>query len=264
MGRPATMPTSVVGGLAEKQAIADFLAAAIAEPTALLIEGEPGIGKTTQWLAALQQARDRGYRVLSATPAAAESVHAYAGLADLLSDVEAAALSRLPRPQRLALDQMLSRADAVSDATDRRAVAGRGCSAPSNWHERWTTPPTGAEMKLPGTLAELVRARVGRFDTELRDALLAAACLAAPTVDLIAGALGADARQVAAQHFHSGARTHPLHGQLQRRQRRKDAAATTVREALVTFESLRTPLRAPSPAFTRSSGSARAPNWASA
>ena len=36
--------------------IAGFLASAAIEPSALLIEGEPGIGKTTLWLAAQEQA----------------------------------------------------------------------------------------------------------------------------------------------------------------------------------------------------------------
>jgi hypothetical protein len=43
----------------------------------LLVEGEPGIGKTTLWLAAAQQAREQGFHVLSARAAAAESVLAY-------------------------------------------------------------------------------------------------------------------------------------------------------------------------------------------
>jgi DNA-binding CsgD family transcriptional regulator len=38
---------------------------------------------------------------------------------------------------------------------------------------------------LPGTLADLVRARVGSFDPAVQDVLLAAACLAAPTVELV-------------------------------------------------------------------------------
>ncbi len=50
----------------------------------MLIEGEPGIGKTTLWLAAVESARDKGFQVLSARAAAAESVLAYTALADLL------------------------------------------------------------------------------------------------------------------------------------------------------------------------------------
>ena len=61
----------------EARIVGGFLDSAASEPSALLIEGEPGIGKTTLWLAAQELARDRGFRVLSARAAAAESVLAY-------------------------------------------------------------------------------------------------------------------------------------------------------------------------------------------
>lgn len=47
-----------------------------------------------------------------------------------------------------------------------------------------------SETELPATLAELVRLRIGRLDAESRDMLLAAACAAEPTVDLLARATG--------------------------------------------------------------------------
>ena len=88
-----------------------------------MIQGEAGIGKTTLWLAALQQARDRGFAVLSARAAAAETVLAYATLADLLGAVDEPDWANLPEPQRLALDRILLRASADGPATDQRAVA---------------------------------------------------------------------------------------------------------------------------------------------
>ena len=106
----------------EARTTSSFLASASAMPSALLIEGEPGIGKTTLWLAAVEQARDRAFRVLSARAAAAESVLAYTALADLFDGVDAAAWPELPAPQRLAVDQVLLRAD-YGAATDQRAVA---------------------------------------------------------------------------------------------------------------------------------------------
>ena len=51
---------------AEFRAVADFLLSAERQPTGLVIEGEAGIGKTTVWLAAVDQARERGFRVFSA------------------------------------------------------------------------------------------------------------------------------------------------------------------------------------------------------
>src|SRR4051812_42129112 len=106
----------------ESRRIAGFLASAASEPSALLIEGEPGIGKTTLWLEALELARDFGFRVLSARAAAAESVLAYTALADLLDGVPASAWADLPDPQRLAVDQVLMRAE-DGNTTDQRAVA---------------------------------------------------------------------------------------------------------------------------------------------
>ncbi|MGX9787427.1 helix-turn-helix transcriptional regulator [Mycobacterium sp. MMS18-G62] len=102
--------------------VGSFLTSAAREPSALLIEGEAGIGKTTLWLTALEQAQERGFRVLSARAAAAESVLAYTVLADLLDGVEAWAWSDLPEPQQLAVDKVLLRSDNGA-ATDQRAVA---------------------------------------------------------------------------------------------------------------------------------------------
>jgi hypothetical protein len=52
------------------------------------------------------------------------------------------------------------------------------------------------EMPLPGTLAELVRARIGYADAAAREAMLAAACVAAPTVELVARVTDSDEDRV--------------------------------------------------------------------
>ena len=49
-----------------------------------------------------------------------------------------------------------------------------------------TGGPMPAEPPLPETLTELVRARLGRLDDDVRSVLLAIACAAAPTIDLVA------------------------------------------------------------------------------
>ena len=85
------MPAGVLGRLVESRAVGKFLASAATQPAALVLEGEPGIGKTTLWLAGLEQAGALGFRVLSARAAAAESVLAYGSLADLLTGVDASA-----------------------------------------------------------------------------------------------------------------------------------------------------------------------------
>ena len=94
-------------------------------PAALVIEGDPGIGKTTLWLTAVEEARRRGFRVLLTRPTASKSVMAYAALADLLSAVEPSTWADLPVPQRRAVDLVTSPIDDVADGpvgTDQRAI----------------------------------------------------------------------------------------------------------------------------------------------
>ncbi|MDT5326238.1 MAG: hypothetical protein QOF25_3390 [Mycobacterium sp.] len=284
-----------LGRWAERSAVADFLTAAESGQAGLIIEGEAGIGKTTLWLDALEQARTRGFRVLSAQVGEAETVLAYAAVGDLLGDIESVTLDRLPDLQRLAVDRVLLRAASDGHATDQRVVAAALASiidalssetpvlvaiddvqwldpssravvafAARRFHGRvgvllsercdpakGTVPswlrigepddftrirlgplslgglhsiisanlgrplsrpvlvriaeisggnpfyalelaramggmPLQAEPGLPGTLAELVRLRIGRLDGDVRKILLAVASVAAPTVDLLA------------------------------------------------------------------------------
>ena len=107
----------------EFRAITDFLLSAERQPSALVIEGETGIGKTTIWLESVEQARQRGFRVLSARVGQAESVLAYAALADLLSGVEHEVIAGLPEVQRLAVDRVLLRASDGGPPTDQHTVA---------------------------------------------------------------------------------------------------------------------------------------------
>jgi DNA-binding CsgD family transcriptional regulator len=265
----------------------------------LLIEGEPGIGKTTLWLAALESAEAKGFQVLSARAAAAESVLAYTALADLLDGVPASAWADLPEPQRAAVDLVLLRAD-IGSTTDQRAVAAaflsvveyltdhgpllvaiddlqwidqssmhvvafaaRRLSGPvgilgsvrtngSGGAGAWLQMPRpdavnrirlhplgiqdlhaavsarlqrpfsrptmgrihevsggnpfyaielaraiaerapGVETSLPRTLADVVRARLGGLDPDVHDALLAASCMASPTVEQVSRATISD------------------------------------------------------------------------
>lgn len=299
------MPKLFASRTAGPVAVADFLNSAHQGASALVIQGEAGIGKTTLWLAALQQARDRGFAVLSARAAAAETVLAYATLADLLGAVDEPDWANLPEPQRLALDRILLRASADGPATDQRAVAAAFLSVVEGLAEeapvlvavddlQWLDPSSlralgfaarrlsgqvgvlgtvrtdsdggdaagwlqlskpnavsrivlpplsvgdlyavvsercgrsfprpamvrihqvsggnpfyaielaramdsemvSADASFPVTLADLVRARVGSLEAGVQSALLATACLAAPTVELVAHAVGTDAGHV--------------------------------------------------------------------
>lgn len=117
------MAERIVSRGAEEKAMVDFLDAVPDRSCALIVEGDPGIGKTTLWLDAVSRARDRGYRLLTTRAAAAESVLAYAGLADLLADVEDSVWRDLPDPQRQGLDAALLRGRDGGHDTDPRAVA---------------------------------------------------------------------------------------------------------------------------------------------
>ena len=108
---------------AESRAVTAFLESTATQPSALVIGGEAGIGKTTLWLGALEQARNNGFHVLSARGGQAESGLTYAVLADLLEPVSAEVLDTLPHLQRVAVDRVLLEGDGSGPVTDERVVA---------------------------------------------------------------------------------------------------------------------------------------------
>ncbi len=92
-------------------------------PRACVLVGEPGIGKTTLWELSVDLARERGCRVLSTRPAGSEAQLEFAGLSDLLDDVDLEALEGVPAPQRRALDIALLRAAPDGTVVEPRAIA---------------------------------------------------------------------------------------------------------------------------------------------
>ena len=93
--------------------IEEFLASAWEGPPALLLSGEPGIGKTILWEAGVDEAAARGYRVLTHRSVEAEAGLSFTGLADLLTPV---------------LDDVLP------------APAPRGDGGHSRWRCCWRSP----------------------------------------------------------------------------------------------------------------------------
>lgn len=91
-------------------------------PGALVLRGEPGIGKTTIFQAGVERARAGGWWVLGAAPSDGESHLPFAAAQDLLRGFPSGVFDQLPRPQRQALRVVLLVEDAPSSGLDRRTV----------------------------------------------------------------------------------------------------------------------------------------------
>lgn len=102
--KPTPEPGGLVGRSDELGAVGQLLADPRRRALGLLIAGEPGIGKTSLWSAAAWAARTASYRVLKSRPSRAEAKLSFAALGDLLGDALDFVLSRIPKPQREALE----------------------------------------------------------------------------------------------------------------------------------------------------------------
>ena len=101
------MSSGVVGRDAELASLRDFVSSISAGAVALALEGDAGVGKTTLWRAGLEEAGDRGLRVLVARPAESEASLSFSGIGDLLEPVLEEALMHLPATQHRALSRAL-------------------------------------------------------------------------------------------------------------------------------------------------------------
>ena len=111
---------ALIGRRDEMAAIEAFLDES--GPRGLLLEGAPGIGKTSLWAAGVAAASARGMAVLAARPTGTEVRLSFSGLADLVGRLPASAFAALPPPQQRALDAALLRVDAPGGSTQARAV----------------------------------------------------------------------------------------------------------------------------------------------
>src|SRR5262245_44241833 len=116
------MAFDVVGREQELAAVRAFTGEAKADSSALVLEGEAGIGKSTLWLAGVEYARGRGVRVLSSRPAEAERGLAHVGLGDLFDGVLDEVLPALPPPRRRALAIALLLQETSAGDVDPRAL----------------------------------------------------------------------------------------------------------------------------------------------
>ena len=116
-----------IGREAEREVAATFVAAAAAGSAVLEIVGAAGIGKTTLFRFAVDVARQAGTTVVACGLTEAESVLSFAGLTDLLRDVDIDS-SELPGPQRHALNVATLRREPAGSMVDERTI-GTGLAA---------------------------------------------------------------------------------------------------------------------------------------
>jgi DNA-binding CsgD family transcriptional regulator len=117
----APAEAALVGREAELQALRDALTSPLAA-RAIVLEGEPGIGKTALWLAGLAEAEERELRVLTARPLESETGLSHVALGDLIGPVFDERGEGMPPPQRHALEVALLRAAAGDEPVDPGAV----------------------------------------------------------------------------------------------------------------------------------------------
>ncbi len=113
----------VVGRHAELASLTSFLDAVTPAPSAMILEGEPGIGKTTLWSHALAVASERPFTVLACRPDEAESSLSFSALTDLFGDVIDEPLTSLPTPQQRAVGVAMLQEDVGEALVDQRALS---------------------------------------------------------------------------------------------------------------------------------------------
>ena len=175
MGGVRPVGERIVGREAELAAIGRFLRGIPESPAVLVVEGEPGIGKTTLWLEALHAAEVAGLEVLTARPAESEALLSYAALTDLVGDRLDELRGELPAVQERALAAALLRAEADRPAAARTiataflgvlaALAGRRPVLVAVDDVQWLDPASEgalafAARRLPPGVGLLVTRRV--------------------------------------------------------------------------------------------------------
>ena len=113
---------TVIGREAEIGSIEAFLARVEGGPTALVLSGEAGIGKTILWETGVEEVEERFGRVLLHRSVEAEALLSFTGLSDLLAPVFEEVAPMLAPLRRRALEVSLLLAEPGNDAPDSRAI----------------------------------------------------------------------------------------------------------------------------------------------
>ena len=112
-----------IGRIAEIREIDRFLDRVSVGLAAMVLYGEPGIGKTRLWRHCLRLAASHGWLMLVARQRQADATTDFGGLADLLGDLPDGAFAVLPRLQRDAIDVALLRAAPSDPGRESLVVA---------------------------------------------------------------------------------------------------------------------------------------------
>ena len=167
--------TQVIAGRAnEIEVLERFLDDDLPEPRSLLIQGAPGIGKTSLLRALLEMSGRREYSVAMCQPTRSEMDLSYAGLVGMLDALGLAAVDALPAPQAQVLRTIL-RLDDSAQPVDRlslglatvAAMRAEACDRPlviAVDDSQWLDQPTARILaflvrRLGGTRARVVVVR---------------------------------------------------------------------------------------------------------
>jgi DNA-binding CsgD family transcriptional regulator len=273
--RAAVARSGIRGREDELGSITRFLSAAADGAAGLLIEGEAGIGKTTLWRAAIEEAAAHERLVLACQAVEAEVSLPFVGLADLLEPMLESALPVLPRPQREALEAALLRTEPPAEGAGEAAISAatlnvfRAAPAPlilAVDDVQWLDRPTARALAFavrrldPESFALLASLRVGepwsspeleRVLVELDVERLAIRQLSLFALDaMLRDQFGLELSRARLRELHRVTAGNPLYArEVARESLRTDSADLAVPRRLA--ELLRQRVRAASPAAKR-------------
>lgn len=162
---------NLIGREDELKTIIGLLGGPDRPPTAAVIIGDAGIGKTALWLTSIDAAAERGYRILSCRPSDAETQFSFAALTDLL-DGASEIVADLPPVQRSALEAALLLGEPMT-RIDNRAVAAGFLSALRVLAERDPVCIAADDIQwLDAASLAVLRYTLARLNTEPVVALL--------------------------------------------------------------------------------------------
>ncbi|HEX8009981.1 MAG TPA: LuxR C-terminal-related transcriptional regulator [Casimicrobiaceae bacterium] len=152
------MTEDIIGRESETKVIGAFLDRRVEGLTTLVLEGDPGIGKSTLWLAGVAAARERSFQVLTSRPAEAERTLAYVVLGDLFADVEPRVLAVLPAPRRRAFEAALLREEQEAPVDHRalgaailsllQVLSGEGPLVLAIDDDQWMDPASSTTLRF--------------------------------------------------------------------------------------------------------------------